>query len=61
MPETDGDASASTVRFQAYKDRSDELPAAWQMKAPRSKIGVLALIVIVVALLAALFGSLLAS
>ena len=61
MPETDGDVSASTVRFQAYKDRNDELPASWQMKAPRSKIGVLAVIVIVVALLAALFGTLLAS
>jgi hypothetical protein len=59
MPETDGDASASTARFQAYQDRSHDLPPSWQMKAPRSQIGVLAVIVLVLALLAALFGSLL--
>ncbi len=59
MPETDTDASASTARFQAFKERSDELPPAWQMKAPRSRIGILAAIVVVVAVLAAIFGTLL--
>jgi hypothetical protein len=59
MPETDSDASADTARFQAFKDRSDDLPAPWQMRAPGSKIGTLALIVVVVAIFAALIGSLL--
>jgi hypothetical protein len=59
MPETDSDVSASTARFQAFQDRSEDLPPAWQMKAPVSRIGILALIVVVVAILAAIFGSLL--
>jgi hypothetical protein len=59
MPETDSDHGADTARFQAFKNRSDDLPPAWQMKAPGSKIGMLAIIVVVVAVLAALFGSLL--
>jgi hypothetical protein len=59
MPETDSDVSASTARFQAFKERSDELPPSWQMKAPGSRIGVLAAIVVAVAVLAALFGTLL--
>jgi hypothetical protein len=58
MPETESDVSASTARFQAFQERSD-LPPSWQMKAPGSKIGILALIVVVVAVLAALFGTLL--
>ena len=59
MPETDSDIGAETARFQAFKDRSDDLPPAWQMKAPGSKIGLLAVIVVVVAILAAIFGVLL--
>ena len=59
MPETNTDASADTARFQAFKDRSDELPPAWRMKAPGSKIGLLAGIVVVVAVFAAIFGALL--
>jgi hypothetical protein len=59
MPETDSDVSASTARFQAFQDRGDDLPPAWQMKAPGSRIGILALIVVVVAILAAVVGSLL--
>ncbi|HEX3711277.1 MAG TPA: hypothetical protein VHV09_00680 [Trebonia sp.] len=59
MPETDSDVSASTARFQAFQERGDDLPPSWQMKAPGSKIGILAAVVVVVALLAALFGSLL--
>jgi hypothetical protein len=59
MPETDSDVSASTARFQAFQDRSDELPPVWQMKASGSRIGILALIVVVVAVLAAILGILL--
>jgi hypothetical protein len=59
MPETDSDASADTARFQAFKDRSDELPAPWRMRASGSKIGILSLIVIVAAIFAAFIGSLL--
>jgi len=59
MPDTDSDASADTARFQAFKDRSDELPAPWRMRASGSKIGILSLVVIVVAIFAALIGSLL--
>ena len=59
MPETNTDASANTARFQAFKDRSDDLPPAWQMKADGSKIGLLAGIVVVVAIFAAIFGVLL--
>lgn len=59
MPETDSDIGAETARFQAFKDRSDDLPPAWEMKAPGSKIGMLAIIVVVVAILAAIIGYLL--
>ena len=59
MPETDSDASADTARFQAFKNRNDDLPSPWQMRASGSKIGILSLIVIVVAIFAALIGSLL--
>jgi hypothetical protein len=59
MPETHRDASADTARFQAFKNRSDDLPPVWEMKAPVFKIGALAVIVIIVALVAALFGVLL--
>ncbi len=59
MPETNTDASADTGRFQAFKDRGDDLPPAWRMRAPRSKIGLLAGIVVVVAVLAVIFGALL--
>jgi hypothetical protein len=56
MPQTDGDIGAETARFQAFKDRNDDLPPAWEMKAPGSKIGVLAAVVIVVAILAGVIG-----
>jgi len=59
MPETDSDIGAETARFQAFKDRSEDLPPAWQMKASGSKIGMLAVAVIVVAILAAIIGVLL--
>ena len=48
---------AETARFQAFATRrEDDLPPAWRMKAPGSKIGILVVIVIVVALLAILLG-----
>ena len=59
MPETDSDLGAETARFQAFRDRNDDLPPAWQMKAPGSKIGMLAIIVVVVAIVAGIFGYLL--
>jgi hypothetical protein len=59
MPETDSDIGAETARFQAFKDRSEDLPPAWQMKASGSKIGMLAVVVIIVAILAAIIGVLL--
>jgi hypothetical protein len=59
MPETDSDIGAETARFQAFKDRSEDLPPAWQMKASGSKIGVLAVVVVIAAILAAIIGVLL--
>jgi hypothetical protein len=59
MPETDSDIGAETARFQAFRDRSEELPPAWEMKAPGSRIGLLAGIVVGVAILAAILGYLL--
>ena len=56
MPETDSDIGAETARFQAFKDRTDDLPPAWEMKAPGSRIGLLAGIVVAVAILAAIIG-----
>ncbi len=61
MPEVDDDLSANTGRFQAFVQRQDDdLPAPWRMRASRSKIGLLAVIVIAVAVLAAIVASLLA-
>jgi hypothetical protein len=59
MPETDSDTGAETARFQAFKDRSEDLPPAWQMKASGSKIGMLAVVVVIAAILAAIIGVLL--
>jgi hypothetical protein len=62
MPQTDSDTGEKTARFQAFAARQDDdLPAPWQMRAPGSKIGILAAIVVAVAILAAIFGNLLAS
>ena len=59
MPETHSGIGEETARFQAFKDRNDDLPPAWQMKAPGSRIGLLAVVVIVVAILALVIGILL--
>ena len=60
MSDVDKDLSADTARFRAFAQRQDDLPAPWHMRAPRSKIGLLAAIVLVVAVLAAIFAALLA-
>ncbi len=60
MPETHSDVGEETARFQAFQDRGDDLPPAWQMKASGSTIVRLVVIVIVVAILAMVFGKLLA-
>ncbi len=62
MSEVQHDTSADTARFRAFAAaRDDELPAPWQMRATRSKIGILVAVVVAVAILAAIFGSLLAA
>jgi hypothetical protein len=62
MAQTDSDTGETTARFKAFAARrDDDLPAPWQMRAPGSKIGILAAIVVAVAILAAIFGTLLAS
>ena len=52
MSEVDDDLSANTARFRAFAERQDDLPAPWHMRVPMSKIGLLAAIVVVVAVLA---------
>jgi hypothetical protein len=48
---------AETARFQAFATRrEDDLPPPWQMRANGSKIGILVLAVVVVAILAILLG-----
>ena len=59
MPETQSDMGEETARFQAFKDRNDDLPPSWHMKARGSRIGMLAVIVIVVAILAMIIGKVL--
>jgi hypothetical protein len=57
MAELDEDRSADTARFQAFvQHRDDEPPPAWQMRAPASKIGLLAGIIVVVAIVVALIA-----
>lgn len=60
MSDVDNDLSADTARFRAFAERQDDLPAPWHMRAPGSKIGLFAAIVIGVAVLAALLALLLA-
>ena len=55
MADVDDDLSASTARFRAFAEGTDEdLPAPWKMRAPGAKIGLLAAIVVVVAVLVAI-------
>jgi hypothetical protein len=66
LPETDSDVTpdsdvtADTAHFRAFATRrDDDLPAPWQMRAKGSTIGILALVVVAAAVLAAIFGTLL--
>jgi hypothetical protein len=59
MSDVDNDLSADTARFQAFAQRQDDLPAPWHMRVPGSKVGLLAGIVIAVAVLAAIVAGLL--
>jgi hypothetical protein len=59
MPEVDKDVSADTARFRAFAERQDDMPAPWHMRAPGARIGLLAGIVILVAVLVGLLASLL--
>ena len=59
MSDVDNDLSADTARFQAFAQRQDDQPAPWHMRVPGSKIGLLAGIVIAVAVLAAIVAGLL--
>jgi hypothetical protein len=57
MAEVDDDLSASTARFKAFADAKDEdLPAPWKMRASGSKIGLLAVAVVLVAVIVALLA-----
>jgi hypothetical protein len=60
MPEVDDDMSANTARFRAFVQRQDDLPEPWRMRAPGSKVGLLAAIVIAVAVLVAIVMSVVA-
>jgi hypothetical protein len=73
MPETDSDVTADsgvtvdsditadTAHFRAFATRGDDLPAPWPLRAGGAKIGVIAVAVVVVAILAITLGALLLS
>lgn len=51
MSDVHDDPSADTARFQAFANRQDDdLPAPWHMRASRSQVGLLAVIVLAVAI-----------
>jgi hypothetical protein len=57
MGEPDHDFGADTARFQAFvRERDDEMPPAWRMGVPASRIGLLAGIVVAVAILGAVIA-----
>ena len=57
MADVNDDFSADTARFQAFVQRQDdEQPAAWQMRASGPRIGLLAGIVVAVAVVAAIIA-----
>jgi len=57
MSYADDEKSASTAQFQAFaQNRSDELPPAWEMRADRSKVWLLAGIVVAVAFVTAVLA-----
>ncbi len=57
MAELEKDYGADTARFQAFvQQRDDEPPSAWNMRASGVRIGLLALVVVVVAAVLALIA-----
>jgi hypothetical protein len=53
MSQTDEDPSASTARFRAFAQATDqEMPSPWQMRAPASRVLLFAAGVIAVAVVA---------
>jgi hypothetical protein len=59
MREHDGsDNSGSTAQFRAFVDRSGgpEATQAWSMRAPRNRVGLLAAVVVGVAIVLALIA-----
>jgi uncharacterized membrane protein len=60
MPDVDDDLSASTARFQAFAASKEEDPAPWRMRAPATRIALLAGAVVVVAVVVYLLARLLA-
>lgn len=57
MADLDEDYSADTSRFQAFvQRRDDDQPPAWEMRASRARVGLLAAIVVAVAIVVALIG-----
>ena len=61
MPYVEDDQSASTAQFKAFaKGQGDELPTAWDMRAPKSKVWLLAGIVVGVAVIVGIIAALMA-
>jgi hypothetical protein len=57
MADLNEDFSADTMRFQAFVQRQDdEQPPAWRMRASGARIGLLAGIVVAVAIVAAVIA-----
>jgi hypothetical protein len=57
MAEPDQDFGADTSRFQAFvHERDDEMPPAWRMGVPASRVGLLVGIVVAVAIVVALIA-----
>ncbi len=57
MGEPNQDVGAETARFQAFvQERDDEMPPAWKMGVPASRIGLLVGIVVAVAVLVAIIA-----
>jgi hypothetical protein len=55
MAELDEELSADTAHFQAFVTRTDQdTPAPWHMRAPATRIGLLAGAVVVVAIVLAM-------
>jgi hypothetical protein len=57
MAEPHQDFGADTARFQAFvQERDDEMPPAWRMGVPASRVVLLVGIVVVVAIVVALIA-----